>query len=396
MTIHEHTKKISLKSIQNHPQFNRGIAALLILALVLTGYYVFSSIAATNGPFLSLPAGSSLATAGATINNDSTASSGKNLQFNAASNGTVSWWKPAQNTRWQWVLEGGITTTATNLSQFDMYDIDLTDAIPQTTTQTVASANGETRTITWPQGANAAAFTTLKAAGKKVICYMDTGAFETYEPDASLFPGKWGSGSRGTIPYSGPSAFANADVIGGLSQASDGSTFAGEYWMDIRQPAWQYYAPIIWARLDLAKKIGCDGVEGDQNNVYGNDSTFGVTQADSLRWYREVYYQTHLRGLTAISKNGIELTSQQIAEPTNISYCKPGQCVPDGILNEECQQYSECTSLDPATKKGLWVGQVEYRGTAATVCPSAKSAGRMAMKKPENYSVTESILFTCW
>lgn len=130
---------------------------------------------------------------------DSSASGGKAIKFGQASQS--SWWKPAQNTRWQWVLEGGITVDAANLNRFDMWDIDLTDAIPGNTTQTVTWANGETRTVTWPKGKNADAFTALKSSGKKVICYMDIGAYETYEPDASLFPGKWGSGnnSRGVF-----------------------------------------------------------------------------------------------------------------------------------------------------------------------------------------------------
>ncbi|MFO0887321.1 MAG: endo alpha-1,4 polygalactosaminidase [Candidatus Nomurabacteria bacterium] len=327
---------------------------------------------------------------------DSSASGGKAIKFGQASQS--SWWKPAQNTRWQWVLEGGITVDAANLNRFDMWDIDLTDAIPGNTTQTVTWANGETRTVTWPKGKNADAFTALKSSGKKVICYMDIGAYETYEPDASLFPGKWGSGnnSRGSIPYNGPASYANVDVIGGTSEDSAGGTFEGEYWMDIKENSWQYWAPIMWARLDVAKKIGCDGVEGDQINSYGNDKTFNITEAHSLRLYREYYYQAHQRGLTAISKNGVELTDQQVTEPTGIVYCKPGLCVPDGILNEECQQYGECDDLNPATNKGLWVGQVEYRGNATGACPDAKSKGRMAMKKPENYAVTEKILWACW
>lgn len=322
------------------------------------------------------------------------ASNNSYIKFTKSSNG---WWKPPKNTKWQWVLEGGITTSQANLSRFDMYDIDLTDAIPQTMTQEVVWGNGEKRTVTWEQGANAAEFNALKAAGKKVICYMDTGAFESYEPDAGLFPGNWGPGnsSRG-VPYNGPSAYASADVIGGSSEDSAGGTFDGEFWLDIRESAWQYWTPIMWARFEVAKRIGCDGIEGDQNNSYGNDTTFGSTQAISLRLYREVYYQSHIRGLTAISKNGVELTAQQITDPTNIPYCTPGLCTPDGILNEECQQYAECSDLNPATTKGLWVGQVEYRGTSTSVCPSAVSSGRMAMKKPENYSVTENILFACW
>lgn len=335
-------------------------------------------------------------TANVSVVSNTSASGGNSVKFSTNTTAS-SWYKPAQNTPWQWVLEGGITINAANLSRFDMYDIDLTDAIPQQLTQEITWENGEKRTVTWPQGKNAAAFTALKNAGKKVICYMDTGAFETYEPDAGLFPGNWGTGnSTRSVPYTGPNAYAAVDVIGGSSQDSAGGTFDGEFWLDIRESSWKYWTPIMWARLDVAKKIGCDGVEGDQNNSYGNDVTFGSTEAISLRLYREVYYQTHLRGLAAISKNGIELTTQQITNPTNISYCQPGWCIPDGILNEECQQYNECDNLDAATSKGMWVGQVEYRGTATTVCPGATSKGRMAMKKPENYSVTENILFACW
>ncbi len=329
--------------------------------------------------------------------------------------GTTSWWKPAQNTKWQWVLNGKVTTN--ELARFDMYDVDLQSMVPAPTTQEVTWANGHKATITWPKGTeNPGMIQTLKSNGKKVICYIDTGAFEDYRPDASLFPGKWGAANNrapsangggqdlwgSTVPYAGPPQYASLDVIGGDSEDSSGASFSGEYWLDQREPAWkEVWGPIIWARLDLAKKLGCDGVEGDQNNAYGNDTTFGATQAISLRLYREFYYQAHLRGLTAISKNGIELTAQQVTEPGTaaISYCAPGLCVPDGILNEECQQYNECGDLDPATSKGMWVGQVEYKGTATSVCSGTNGANakkRMAMKKPVTDPVDERISFACW
>jgi hypothetical protein len=338
------------------------------------------------------------------------ASGGKAIKFGSITGPGPSWWKPSANTRWQWVLEGQVPTTQADLNRFEMWDIDLTDAIPSAMTQEIVYPGGEKCqtpdgkcVVNWPKGANAAAFTALKAAGKKVVCYMDTGAFEDYEPDAKFFPGKWGGtpsnqagGTRGNLAYVGPATWSSIDVLGSDSQDSAGGTFNGEYWLDLTESSWKYYAPIIWARFEVAKKIGCDGIEGDQNNTYGNDKFFGASEAKSLRWYREVYYQTHLRGMSAISKNGVELTSQQVTNPTNIPYCTPGMCIPDGILNEECHQYGECADLNPATSKGLWVGQVEYRGNSTAVCPDAKAKGRMAMKKPENYSVTQNILWACW
>lgn len=382
-------KKGFLKNIAREFK-RRRTAVIIVLSMAIVGsVYIFASQASTFSVALEPE---TTAPSNLVVTNQ-TASGTKAVKFEAASSST--WWKPPKNTRWQWVLEG--KATANETARFDMYDIDLTDAIPANTVQEVRWQNGFTANVTWPKGQNAGIIAQLKAQGKKVICYMDTGAFETYEPDAVLFPGKYGTNNANReMAYSGPTEYATWDVLGGLSSASDGSVFAGEYWMDLRQSAWPAILPIIQARFDLAKKIGCDGVEGDQNNVYGNDSSFNVTEVVSLRWYQEMYYQLHTRGLTAISKNGIELTAQQVTDPTNISYCAPGLCIPDGILNEECHQYSECSNLDVASSKGIWVGQVEYRGTSASACPDARTKGRMTMKKPENYSVTETILWACW
>jgi hypothetical protein len=57
----------------------------------------------------------------------------------------------------------------------------------------------------------------LHARGKKVVCYMDAGVYETYRSDASKFPaGIWGNADAG---------------------------WAGSYWLDIRRV--NDLAPII-------------------------------------------------------------------------------------------------------------------------------------------------------
>lgn len=355
--------------------------------------------------------------------NNDFASGGKAVRFGAG------WWTPAQNTRWNWVLEGGVDTANTaELARYDMYDIDMQSMVPEATQQTItwpASATipgGYSTTITWPRGENAGLIAALHSKGKKVICYIDTGAFEDYRPDASAFPGKWGASNNrstsdndsaagywgSTVPYVGPSQLANLDVIGGGSDDANGQSFEGEYWLDqstTSATGWQKaWGPIIWARMDLAKKIGCDGIEGDQNNAYDNDTVFPASQAISLRLFREVYYQLHTRGLTAISKNGIELTNQQVTNPTDIAYCTPGLCIADGFLNEECGIFVECNNFDTVSANGFWVGQAEYaddtegqiRATKATICPAANSAKRMAFIKPKVQKVTETNSVLCW
>ena len=137
------------------------------------------------------------------------------------------WQPPVDPTyKWQWQITG---TVDTNVTPAAMFDIDEQDAVP--TTQTVTSGLGKS---TWSKGPNATAIATLHGKNKIVICYLDSGAWESYRPDASLFPASVKGNSTG---------------------------WSGERWLDIRSPAWPKFALLIWARMDLAKKIGCDGIE---------------------------------------------------------------------------------------------------------------------------------------
>ena len=180
--------------------------------------------------------------------------------------------------KWQWQITG---TVDTNVTPAAMYDIDEQDAVP--TTQTVTSGLGLGKS-TWSKGPNATAIATLHGKNKIVICYLDSGAWESYRPDASLFPASVKGNSTG---------------------------WSGERWLDIRSPAWPNFAPLIWARMDLAKKIGCDGIEPDQNNPIGNNPGFPITLADQKAWYLEVARQAHIRGLS-VTVESIETGAQLI------------------------------------------------------------------------------------
>lgn len=240
-------------------------------------------------------------------------------------------WVPPQHTTWQWQIQGRIDQTV----DAQMFDIDLFDA-----------RAGEI---------NAGVIGQLHAAGRKVICYMDSGAWESYRPDASQFP---------------------ASVIG------NSTGWSGEKWLDIRQSAWPLFAHIIWARMDLAKSLGCDGIEPDQNNPVGNNPGFPITYQDEKAWYLEVARQAHLRDLTVGMKNGIELLPD-----TDLVAAF------DFDLNEECYQYRECGALSSFVKAGKAVFEVEYKGKTANFCPKANAAGFMAMKKKLSlYAYRE----TCW
>ena len=215
-----------------------------------------------------------------------------------------------------------------------MYDIDLFDAQAAASSYAVPGFG----TVNVPKGVNAGVIGRLHGSGKVVICYMDTGAWENYRPDAALFP---------------------RSVIG------NSTGWTGENWMDIRQASWSRFEPLITARMSLAKRSGCDGVEGDQNNPWGNNPGFAITLADQKAWYLEVARQLHARGLSAGQKNGIETT-----DATTVAAF-------DWDLNEECNKYSECGVLNLYIKAGKAVFQVEYTEdgeTTSRFCPPDNQA----------------------
>jgi hypothetical protein len=244
-------------------------------------------------------------------------------------------WKPKPGTTWQWQITGRVDTSVTPA---DMFDIDLSDAMPAARAVQVPGFG----TVDWPKGPNAGVIDTLHRLGKVVVCYLDSGAWESYRPDAALFP---------------PSVIGN------------GTGWDGERWLDVRPASRARFAPLIWSRMDVARSIGCDGVEPDQNNPIGNGPGFPITVADQTSWYLEVASQAHARSLSVGMKNGIE----------NIDASTVGAF--DWALNEECFQYDECDTLLPFVRAGKAVFQVEYQGNPAVFCPLAKQDGFSTLKK---------------
>lgn len=372
-----------------------AIAFVLLFAGVGIGFVAFSK---ASTPTAAVEIENGAVVGPATIVSDSSASTGGAVKFPKAS--TATWYKLPKNTTWQWQIDGGSVVNENVPVQ--MYDIDMQDAMPADTVSKVTwpSANNYQASVTWSKGVNAGVIDRLHTKGIKVMCYIDTGAFENYRPDAALFPGTWGSGnttrvdsSNKALPYNGPPQWSTVDVIGGDSSASNGSTFAGEYWLDQRSSAWQYWEPIMIARMQLAKTIGCDGMEGDQNNAYGNDSTFGVTQSDSLKLYQEMFKQEHAVGLSALAKNGLEVVPQMIS---GVAGDTAGLYKPDGFLNEECNNYSECSpNMTAAANAGYWVGQVEYteNGSTTSFCAADNAAGFEGILK---HLALGTYAYFCW
>ena len=183
----------------------------------------------------------------------------------------------------------------------------------------------------------------LHALGRKVICYLNTGSWEEYRPDAADFPDA---------------------VIG-----NDYEGWPGEKWLDIRH--YTDFTAIMETRFDLAVEKGCDGIDADNMQNYDEDTGFAISAADQLAYNRWLAQQAHSRSLAIGLKND------------------PGQAAElvdwfDWSLAEDCSVYDWCSDLQPFTQAGKAVFQVEYTDdwpSGAPFCPKAVELGYSALLK---------------
>lgn len=210
---------------------------------------------------------------------------------------------PSPGTSWQWQLSGPVDTSI----DAQMYDIDLFE-----TSSTVIDK--------------------LHRKGVVVICYFSAGTWEDWRDDKDRFP----KAVRGK-PLDG---------------------WPNEKWLDIRQL--EILAPIVNARLDLADKKGCDGVEPDNVDGYDNDSGFPLTYHHQLKFNKWLAKQAHARGLSIGLKNDLAQIKDLVGDF-------------DWALNEQCFQYNECEILLPFIQAGKAVFGVEYEGDPKIFCPRANA-----------------------
>jgi hypothetical protein len=217
---------------------------------------------------------------------------------------------------WQWQL----TTPVDQSVNVQMYDIDLFD-----NSASVVSA--------------------LHAKGRKVICYMEVGAWENYRPDAGSFP---------------------ASILGNVVP-----DYANERYVDIRSPQLR---PILEARLDQCRAKGFDGIEPDIDDSYTNTTGFPLTYQDQITFNTWLAGAAHTRGLAIMLKNGPGLA------PALAS-------VFDMVLDEQCFQYNECAGFSSFINLGKPVFEVEYSLATSAFCAQANQMNFNAMRKHTSLDV---------
>ena len=226
----------------------------------------------------------------------------------SATPGTI--WQPKPGLTWQWQLSGTVDTSV----NAQVYDID----------------GGET---------SAAVVATLHAADRKVICYVNAGAYESFRTDAKRYP---------------------ATIIG------QSNSWPGERWLDVRQL--NVLRPILADRFKACAQKGFDGIEADNVDGYHNDTGFPLTAADQLAFNRMLAGLAHAAGLAIGLKNDLDQIPQLVQDF-------------DFAVNEQCAEYSECDTLKPFIAAGKAVFHVEYNLPLTEFCRETSALGLSSMRK---------------
>ncbi|MGW0561682.1 endo alpha-1,4 polygalactosaminidase [Streptomyces sp. NPDC003016] len=219
-------------------------------------------------------------------------------------------WRPPVGTAWQWQLDGRLDHRV----DVPVYDIDGFEN-------------------------DAEAVRRLHRDGRRVICYLNAGAWESFRPDRRDFP----AAVRGR-----------------------GNGWAGERWLDIRRL--DVLRPLMAKRFDMCRDKGFDAVEPDLMDGYLNDTGFPLTAAHQLAYNRMLAGLAHARGMSVGLKNDLPQIPELVADF-------------DFAVNEECAQYGDCAALAPFVKAGKAVLHVEYAVPVGDFCERSAELGLSSMRK---------------
>jgi hypothetical protein len=223
-------------------------------------------------------------------------------------------WHPTATTEpWQWQLQGPIDTSV----PAPVYDVDGFETSRRTVSQ-------------------------LHRLGRKVVCYLDVGSWESYRPDKGEFP---------------------RSVIGRRYAG-----FPDERWLDIGR--FHLFERPLKHRFAMCARKGFDAVEPD--NLAGwegeNHTGFKITPADQLRFNRWVARQVHERGMAVALKNDGRQVHQLIHAF-------------DFAIVEQCFQYDECGYYRPFVQQNMPVFEAEYEQRPEQYCEAALAISFSAIHK---------------
>ena len=244
-------------------------------------------------------------------------------------------WQPAPGETKNWDIQVAAPFDFSTPRQMMM--VDLWTSVPADTT----ISYGDGSSVAVPAGAQQQTIATLGATQTVVICRVGLGGMRTTDPDAARFP----EASR--LPL-------------------DAKTPSDEYILDLgdRTP-WEEAA---LARIDLAKQIGCDGIEPYRIDQFGLDPT--LTLDEQRSWYSAVALAVHERDLSVGMRNGPELY-QAVAG------------LFDWAIIERCAEDDICDQVRPVLEQQKAVFALDYttdffgdpQDPLQLLCPRQTEAG---------------------
>ena len=219
-------------------------------------------------------------------------------------------WRPT-TAPWQWQLQGKVDTSVAA----NVYDVD----------------GFETP---------AATVRKLHQQGRRAICYLDVGSWESYRPDAGRFP---------------------RSVLGRRYEG-----FPDERWLDIRR--FRSFAKVLEHRFATCARKTFDAVEPDNLAGFENHTGFPLSAADQLRFNRWVARRVHAFGMAVALKN----------DPTQASVLVGNF---DFAIVEQCFQYRECGSYRTFVDRDKAVFEAEYELEPDKYCDQAAALDFSAIGK---------------
>ena len=194
---------------------------------------------------------------------------------------------------------------------------------------------------------------TLHAQGKHVICYIDVGTAENWRADNSSFP---------------------ASVLG----SSNG--WPGERWLDIRQLG--ILEPIMTARFQMCRNKGFDAIEPDNMDGYSKQQRIPAHRREPAELQRV--------GSRRGTFSGTGRLSEERRRTGRASFSRYF----DGALDEQCNQYHECSSFQPYLAAGKPVLNAEYSLATSSFCAADNAAGIMGARY--SLELDGSSFEPCW
>src|SRR4051794_35236576 len=239
---------------------------------------------------------------------------------------TPTYFQPAQNTNWQWMLNGALDTNSA--SQMGTG---------------VTAWNGDTSPGDDPALYDidailnpASTVTALHNRGAHVVCYIEVGTAGNYYTAAQ-------EGIATTY-------YAQLKSAGALGKKLSGYP---EYFININSPAALSIIEAMIQQQCAAK--GFDAVETDLDETFGGNegsTGFTITQANEETFLETLANYMHGIGLGWIAKN-LDDTGIQ-------SFVNHLQPYAQGMISEQCNQYATCSLFNSFLTAGKWIGNAEY------------------------------------